>query len=333
MRSIVIKDSYGVENVTVQEQSLPSIKENEVLVKVQSISLNQLDLMIAKGAFGTQLPHTLGSDAAGIVEQVGTHIKKLKVGDAVATHFIQSWQSGKLTPVDLNSRLGAIQQGVFSEYIALPESSLVKIPTNLTTEEASTLPLAALTAWEAIVNVGKLEPGQTVLLQGTGGVSIFALQFAKAIGAKVIITSSSDEKLQKAKSLGADEVINYKEIHDWEKRVLELTANDGVDLALEMSWTGIGKTIDAVKFGGRIAVVGLLGGVETNLSAMGFFEKNLSIISVNVGSRSSFEAMIKLIETSKIQPAIEKAFNVSELSESLTFFEKGNHFGKVVLNF
>lgn len=332
MKSIVIKDIYGLENVTIAEQSVPGIRDNEVLVKVQSISFNQLDLMIAKGAFGTQLPHTLGSDAAGIVERTGKNVSTLKVGDMVSTHFIQSWESGSLKPADLNHRLGTTVQGVFSEYIALPESSLVKIPSNLTAEYAATLPIAGLAAWEALVNIGQLQPGQTVLLQGTGGVSIFALQFAKAIGAKVIITSGSDEKLQKAKLLGADEIINYKENSDWGKTVLELTAGSGVDLALEMSWAEIGKTIEAMKLGGKIAVVGLLGGADTSLSVFGILQKNLSISGVQVGSKSSFEAMNKAIEVNKINPVIDKVFGISEFSEALAYLEQGKHFGKVVLN-
>ncbi|WP_257669968.1 zinc-dependent alcohol dehydrogenase family protein [Parapedobacter tibetensis] len=331
MKAVLIKNEYGLGNVTIEEQAIPSIRENEVLVKVNAISFNQLDLMIAKGAFGTKLPHILGSDAVGIVEQIGSDVLTLNVGDLVATHFIQSWQSGGLKPVDLKSRLGTAVQGVFSEYITLPESSLVKIPSNLTAEEASSLPIAGLTAWEAIVNAGQLKPGQTVLLQGTGGVSIFALQFAKTIGAKVIIISSSDEKLEKAKQLGADKTINYVTNPDWGKMVLELTGGKGVDLALEMSWAEIGKTIEAMKLGGRIAVVGLLGGASTNLSVFDIIQKCLSIVGVQVGSKTAFEDMNRAIEVNNMTPVIDRVFPLSELSEALTYFDEGKHFGKVVL--
>ncbi|MBK6267163.1 NAD(P)-dependent alcohol dehydrogenase [Marivirga sp. S37H4] len=333
MKSIVIKNSYGLDNVSTEEQPIPTIQSNEVLVKIKSISLNQLDLMIAKGALGTKLPHVLGSDAVGVVEKTVNSISKFKVGDVVSTHFIQSWQSGNLQASNLLNRLGTDVPGVFSEYIALSEDSLVKIPANLTTEEASTLPIAGLTAWEALFNVGGLKEKQTVLLQGTGGVSIFALQFAKSIGAKVIIISSSDEKIEKAKLLGADEAINYKTNPDWPKKVLELTKGAGVDLALEMSWAEIGKTTTVMRFGGKIAVVGLLGGANVNLSVFDINQKNLSIIGVQVGSKASFEEMNKRIETHDIKPVVDKFFPLSELSEALDYFDKGKHFGKVVLTF
>lgn len=333
MKSIVIKGSYGLKNVTIEEQPIPNIKENEVLKRVKSVSLNQLDLMIANGAFGTTLPHILGSDAVGVIEKVGSKVTNFQVGDVVATHFIQNWQSGDLKLLHLKNRLGTTVQGVFSEYVALPENSVVKIPKNLNAAEASTLPIAGLTAWEAIVNVGKLKPGQTVLLQGTGGVSVFALQFAKSLGAKIIITSSSDEKLERAKKLGADEIINYSKTPDWQKKVLELTDGNGVDLALEMSWADIEKTIEGMALGGKIVIIGLLGGANTNLSVFGIMQKSLSILGVQVGSKSSFEAMNKAIEINDIKPEIDKIFMLNQLSEALNYFEKGKHFGKVVLNF
>jgi len=333
MKSIVIKNNYGLDNVSIEEQPIPSIRNNEVLVNVRSVSLNQLDLMIAKGAFKTSLPHVLGSDAVGIVEKIGSAVTLFQMGDIVSTHFIQDWQSGDLQSAYLKNRLGTSARGVFSEYVALPEKSLVKVPKNLNAEEASTLPIAGLTAWEALVNAGKLKEGQTVLLQGTGGVSIFALQFAKIFRAKVIITSGSNEKLQMAKRLGADEVINYSEIPDWQNKVLELTDGDGVDLALEMSWADVGKTTVAMKFGGKIVVVGLLGGANTNLSVFGIMQKNLSILGIQVGAKSSFKAMNKLIEDNNIKPVVDRKFNVDSLSEALHYFDNGKHFGKVVLNF
>ena len=333
MKSIVIKNNYGLDNVTIEEHPIPDIHDYEVLVNVRSVSLNQLDLMIAKGVFETSLPHVLGSDAVGTVEKIGSAVTLFQVGDIVSTHFIQDWQFGDLQSVYLNNRLGTTSRGVFSEYIALSEKSLVKVPKNLNSEEASTLPIAGLTAWEALVNAGKLKKGQTVLLQGTGGVSIFALQFAKIFGAKVIITSGSNEKLQMAKRLGADKVINYSETLDWQNKVLELTDGTGVDLALEMSWADVGKTTEAMKFGGKIIVVGLLGGASTNLSVFGIMQKNLSILGIQVGAKSSFVEMNRTIEANNMKPVVDKKFNVHALPEALRYFEKGMHFGKVVVNF
>lgn len=333
MKSIVIDKAYGIENIVIQERSIPNIKENEVLVRVQAVSFNQLDLLIVKGALEHQLPHTLGSDAVGIVEKTGNKVTSIKNGDIVSTHYIQAWQSGVLKGIDLKSRLGVELPGVFSEYIAIPESYLVKIPGNLTVEEAACIPLAGVTAWEAIVNAGHLQQGQTVLLQGTGGVSLLALQFAKAIGAKVIIISSDDEKLKKAKLHGVDEIINYRNNKDWEKTVLEMTDGEGVDLAVEMSWTTIDKTTQAMKLGGRIAVVGMLGGVTAELSVLGIMLKSLTVIGVQAGSKSSFKAMNNTIEANNIKPVIDKVFPLSELSQAIAYFNKGKHFGKIVVTF
>lgn len=333
MKTIVIKNSYGLENIVVEERPIPVVRENEVLVRVQSLALNQLDLMIAAGAFKTALPHVLGSDAAGIVEKVGSNVTQFKIGDRVVSHFIQSWQSGPLQLHDLNSRLGTTVAGVFSEYIALAETSLVQIPESLSVVEASTLPIAGLTAWEALVNIGQLIPGQTLLLQGTGGVSIFALQWAKSMGLQVIITSSSDDKLQRAKELGADVTINYKKQPHWEHIVLESTEGLGVDMALEMSWNTIDKTITSVKLGGKIAVVGLLGGANADVSVFGIMQKSLTITGVQTGSRASFTAMNHAIQQLKIKPVIGRIYDISQLSEAIDFFKAGKHFGKVVVHF
>lgn len=333
MKSIRIKDSYGFENISLEEESIPVIKNNEVLVKVEAISLNQLDLMIAKGFFERPLPHTLGSDAAGQVIEVGKDVSDLKMGDKVSTHFIHAWQSGNLNPDILKTRLGMDRADVFSEYIALPASAFVKIPSHLTYKEGATLPIAALTAWEALVNAGKLEAGQTVLLQGTGGVSIFALQFAKAMGARVIITSGSDHKLERAQLLGADETINYNTDPNWQNKVLALTGGAGVDIALEMSWAEVGKTFEAMKLGGKVVVVGLLGGSRADFSVFDILHKSLSVIGVQVGSKKSFEAMNEFMEIHTIRPVIDREYSLDQTTEAFEYMEKGSHFGKVVVAF
>ncbi|WP_404986229.1 NAD(P)-dependent alcohol dehydrogenase [Chryseobacterium sp. M5] len=333
MKSIGIDGGYGIDKITIIKEELPTINSNEVLVKVNAISLNQLDLMLAKGAFEKALPHVLGSDAFGIVEKTGNEVSAFKIGDRVCTHYIQAWESGFLKPEDLKTRLGIEQKGVFSEYIALPEQYLVKAPANLMDAEAAALPLAGITAWEAIVNIGQLKAGQTVLLQGTGGVSIFALQFAKAIGAKVIILSGSDEKLKKAEELGADVMINHTNTSQWAEEVLLATEGLGVDLTLEMSWTGIGQTLQATKFGGRVAVVGMLGGMNAELSVLDVMLKSLSITGVQAGSKASFEAMKQFIEAKNIKPIIDKTFLLSQSSEAFHYFDEGKHFGKVIIHF
>jgi NADPH:quinone reductase-like Zn-dependent oxidoreductase len=204
----------------------------------------------------------------------------------------------------------------------------VKAPSNLTAEEASTLPIAGLTAWEAITKVGGLKAGQTVLLQGTGGVSVFALQFAKAMGARVIITSGSDEKLLKAKALGADKTINYKTNKNWHEEIAEITGGKGVDLALEISWAEISKTMQAMKTGGKIVVVGLLGGSNTDLSVFCIMQKCLSILGVHVGPK-----MVQAIEVNNLKPVVDKVFQLSEFAEAMHYFKEARHFGKVVVKF
>lgn len=334
MKSIVLKNSNGLGSLTIEEQEKPVVKANEVLVKVKSASLNYLDLMIAKGEFGIhQFPHVLGSDASGIVEQVGSKVTNFKVGDLVCTHYTQSWQSGNITLNDMQTRLGTDIQGVFSEYIALAESSFVKIPSNLTIEESSTLPIAAVTAWEALVNIGQLKAGQTVILQGTGGVSVFALQFAKVLGAKVIITSSSDEKLQKAKSLGADITLNYRTNKNWQKDVLTATNGIGVDLALEMTGASLNETLQYLKLNGKIVIIGFLNGTNVDLDISNILYRNATIVGIKVGSKLSFEEMNRAIEVNDIKPIIAKVFPLSAFKEAFDYIEKGKHFGKVVLNF
>lgn len=333
MKAIVVKKDYGLENLAIETLEQPQIRENEVLIKISAVSLNQLDLMIAKGAFGTSLPHIPGSDAVGTVDKIGAKVQQWKVGDYVSTHFIQAWQSGTLNPSHLQSRLGTDVQGVFSEYVVLDENSLIGVPRHLSPEEAAALPIAGLTAWEALVNAGNLKAGQTVLLQGTGGVSVFALQFAKMLGARVIITSGSEEKLAKARTLGADETLNYKTEPNWAAKVLELTGGAGVDLALEISWADIDKTIQAMKLNGTIVVVGLLGGATANLSVFGIMQKSLSIKGIQVGSRDSFREMNLAIAENELKPVVDKVFPLEQFKEAFHYFEEARHFGKVVIEF
>jgi NADPH:quinone reductase-like Zn-dependent oxidoreductase len=333
MKAIVIKEQYGLDHVALGELNKPLPAPDEVLVKVNALSLNQLDIMVAEGVFGNHLPHTLGSDAAGVVKAVGSDVSALQVGDRVVTHFIKDWDQGELTKYASDLRLGVGSEGVFAEYIALPQSAFVKVPANLTDEEASTLPIAAVTAWQSLINITKLSAGETVLLQGTGGVSIFALQFAKAKGAKVIITSGSDEKLKRAKALGADLTINYKTQPDWENKVMELTNNQGADVAISVSWIEISKTIAAMAMGGRIAVVGLLGGTDTEVSVSGIIGKNLAINGIQTGSRDAFKAMNRAIDVNKIKPVIDKVFPVSAFRDAFAYLKEAKHFGKVVIKF
>lgn len=333
MRTIKVENGYGLDRITITENPVPEVGEHEVLVKVHAVSLNQLDIMVAEGIFGTPLPHVLGSDAAGVVVQVGSSVKHFAVGDRVCTHFIQDWQDGQLKAEYLKSRLGTGVNGVFAEYISLSGQALVKIPDSMSFTEASTLPIAALVAWEAVVNTIQIRPGQGLLIQGTGGASVFALQIGKMMGAKVIITSGSDEKLAIARKLGADITVNYRKYPEWQQQVLELTDGDGVDAAVEMSWSELHKTAEAMKLNGRIAVVGLLGGQFTEISAFPVIQKCLAIQGVQVGSKKSFEDMIRAFGLNNVHPYIDRIFSVEDITEAMEYFRNGKHIGKVVLTF
>ncbi|WP_196892507.1 zinc-dependent alcohol dehydrogenase family protein [Aureivirga marina] len=333
MKSIIIEKAYGIENISLDETEIPTLKSNQVLIKVHAISLNQLDLLVTKGNFGNKIPHILGSDAAGIIEKIGKDVTNFKIGDKVTSHFIQTWQHGIIKNTDIQNSLGTSVSGVFSEYIVLDENSIVKIPSNLNLKEASTLPIAALTAFEAVFTIGKLEKNQTILLQGTGGVSVFALKFAKAIGAKVILISSNDKKLEIAKKFGADEIINYKKEENWQEKVLELTNGNGVDVALEISWADINKTIEAMKISGKIVVVGMLGGHNVEINVFSLIQKSLTITAAHVGSKENFIKMNSFIENHNIQPFIDSEFAISEFKKAFHHFENSNHIGKIVLTF
>ncbi len=328
----VILTSPGIENIMIEEKAKQPLKANEVHVKIGAMSLNYLDLFIAKGFVPVPLSYILGCDSAGVVDAVGEEVKNLKVGDRVSTHHMPLWQKGDIqeTYTKLENR---IIGGAFSEYLSLAENALVKAPDSLSLEEAATLPIAAVTAWEALFNVGRIRPGHRVLLQGTGGVSMFALQFAKSVGAKVLITSSSNEKLEKAKSLGADSTVNYKEFPDWHTKVLEFTEGKGVDIALEVVGTELNKTIQCVKIGGHIAIIGLVGGVSVDLKILDLLQRPMTIKVIEVGSKDTFEEMNKAIEANHIKPVISKVFPLSEIQEAFRYMEKGVHFGKVVIQF
>ncbi|WP_028297964.1 zinc-dependent alcohol dehydrogenase family protein [Olivibacter sitiensis] len=336
MKAIVVEESFGLENIKIQELSKPTIKDNEVLIKVEAGSLNYLDLLVVKGKFGKQnfdFPHIIGTNIAGRVVEVGTHAENINVGDLVCNHYYQTWQSGVFKEGNNDARPGTYLKGVFSEYIALPAYACVPIPSNLSTTEAAALPIAGLTAWEALVTEGKLIAGQTILIKGTGGVSVFALQFAKMLGAKAIVTSSADEKLEKATALGANVTLNYKTNSNWKQDVLAETAGQGVDLVLEVTGAELNESLDYLALNGKIIVSGFLSGTKANLDILTFMERKATIFSTKVGSKASFIDMNRAIEINNIKPFIGKIFPLDKFKEAFDHLEYGKHFGKVIITF
>lgn len=327
-------DRPGLEAVTLVERPDPQPQAGQVLVKMHAASLNYRDLMVAKGSYGSQgvQPIVPLSDGAGEVVAVGSDVTRVQVGDRVAGIFMQQFLAGELTPERSKSALGGAIDGVLAEYVVFDEDGVVKIPAHLSYEEAATLPCAAVTAWNALVAEGQLKAGDTVLLQGTGGVSLFALQFAQMMGASVIITSSSDAKLERAKQLGATVGINYKTTPNWEEAVWTLTDGRGVDHVVEVGGSNtLSQSLRAVRYGGRIALIGVLTGTAGDVKTSAILHKHVRVQGIYVGSRDHFEAMNRAIALHKLQPVIDRTFPFSEAKEAMRYLESGAHFGKVVI--
>lgn len=327
---------FGVENLALVEREEPSAGAREVVVRFRAASLNYRDLMFVKGTYHpkAKLPAVPFSDGAGEVVATGRDVTRWKIGDRVCPIFAQGWLEGEPSPRKNRTALGGGDlDGVLREYGAFDEDGLVKIPESLSFEEAATLPCAAVTTWNALVNSGKLKAGDTVLTLGTGGVSVFAMQFAKMHGARVIATSSSDEKLERAKELGADMTINYRSAPDWDREVLSLTNRAGVDHVVEVGGAGtLAKSLNSVRVGGHVALIGVLAG-GGDFDPRGILMRSIRVQGVFVGSRRMFEELNGAIEANGLKPVIGKTFAFAEAREALRYMESGSHFGKIVINY
>jgi len=322
-------------NLSLDEITLPAPGPHEVLVDLHAASLNYRDLMTVLGTYNPSmpLPRIPGSDASGIVTAIGSHVTHFALGDHVTSLFFQDWHDGPIQPSTGKSALGGVIDGVFSTAHLFPEAGLIHAPSGYTHEQAATLPCAALTAWNALVEKGHLRAGHTVLILGTGGVSLFALQIAKAHGARVILTSSSDEKLARARTLGADDTINYRTTPDWEAEVLRLTHKRGVDHVVEVGGAGtLPRSLKAVTNEGHVYLIGVLSDPGAGVDVLPILTKSIHLDGVYVGSRGMYTRLIAALETNRIHPVIDSVFPLSQAREALTHLKSGNHFGKVVLN-
>ena len=327
-------DSFGLEHLKLRTAETPQPGPGEVVLDVKAASLNYRDVMVIKGWYNPKLglPATPMSDGAGVISAVGTGVERVKVGDRVMSHFIAGWIDGPVQAAYGATTLGTPGAGLAAEQVVLPAEAVVPIPAGYDFAEAATLPIAALTAWSALRTVTQTTAGHTILTLGTGGVSIFALQFAKQMGATVIITSSSDEKLGWARGLCADHGVNYRERPDWDQAVLELTGGVGVDLVVENGGAGtLEQSMRATRAGGTIAYLGALTGLKSELNTGLILMKRLHIAGIYVDSRASFEAMNCFIEQHEIKPIINRRFAFEELPAAFAHMEAGGHFGKIVV--
>lgn len=328
-------EQFGIDNLRMVERDDPSPGPGEVLVRFHAASLNYRDLMVVLGTYNPRMkvPAIPFSDGAGEVAAVGDGVTKWKPGDRVMPIFAQGWFDGTSSEEKRRTSLGAGAQwdGVLREFGTFNQESVVRIPEHLSYEEAATLPCAALTAWHALVESGRIKAGDSVLTLGTGGVSIFALQFAKMSGGRVISTSGSKEKIGRLAELGADATVNYRETEDWDKAATEFSDGEGVDHAIEVGGAGtLPKSISATRIGGHVALIGALTGAA-GFNPVTVFMKAIRLQGIFVGSRRMFLDMNKAISANKLKPVIDSVFEFNEVREALRHMESGAHFGKVVV--
>jgi NADPH:quinone reductase-like Zn-dependent oxidoreductase len=326
---------FGVDSLALVERPNPKPAAGEVLVRFHAASLNYRDFMVVSGTYNPKmkLPAVPFSDGAGEIAKVGEGVTKWKVGDRVMPIFAQRWFDGDSSEEKRRTSLGAGApwDGVLREFGTFSEESVVAIPEHLSYEEASTLPCAALTAWNALAVSGRVKPGDSVLTLGTGGVSIFAAQFAKMFGARLIATSGSNEKIGRLRSMGFEEIVNYREREDWDKAVLEIVGRPGVDHVVEVGGAGtLAKSINAVRIGGHVAMIGALTGAA-GFNPTTVFMKSIRLQGIFTGSRTMFEEMNKAITVNRLKPVIDQVFDFNEVRNALKHMESASHFGKIVV--
>lgn len=334
MNVIELHGGFGLDHLRLAERPMPEPGPGQVLLRMRAASLNYRDILIVDGKYNPRqaLPLVPLSDGAGEVVAVGPDVQRVAVGDRVLPLFAQLWFAGAPSRDRLRTTLGGPLDGVLAQYAVFPAESVVHAPEQLSDLEAATLPCAALTAWTALMEHGHLQPGETVVVQGTGGVALFALQFAVACGARVIVTSRSDAKLEKAKALGAWETIQVTQTPGWGKRVLDLTDGAGVDHVVELGGAdSFGESLKAVRPGGHVAVIGVLGGSMLQTNLLPIVMNQLRVMGVMVGHRDAFEAMNRAIGQHGLRPVLDRVFDWREAADALAYLRTGAHMGKVCL--
>ncbi len=333
-RALRITGEFSIDALTYDTVKIARPGHGQVAVAIKAVSLNYRDLLVVTGRYSPNLPKPLviASDGAGEVVAVGESVRNFKAGDRVAGSFFQNWVRGEIDRDAAPSALGGSIDGVLVTGRVFEERGLVHMPAHLSYEEAATLPCAAVTVWNGLVHTAHVKSGDTVLLLGTGGVSIFGLQFAAMHGARTIITSRSDEKLARAKTLGASETINYLKTPEWHKEVLRLTDGRGADIVLEVGGAGtLPKSLRAVRPGGQVSLIGVLAGISEPLNIGPILHNSIRLQGIYVGSVEMFEAMNGAITANKLGPVIDRTFLFEQAREALRYMESGRHFGKIVI--
>lgn len=334
MRAVEIHGAFGLDNLVLADRPDPRPGPGQVLVRLRAASINYRDLLTVEGKYNPKqkLPLIPCSDGAGEVVEAGEGVTRVQPGERVCTVFAQKWISGRPTRERLRSTLGGPLDGTLAELAVFDEEGLVKTPDHLSDEEAATLPCAAVTAWTALVAEGGVTAGDTVLVQGTGGVSLFALQIAKMLGARVIATSSQDEKLERVRQMGADGLINYREVPDWGRRAKELTGGTGVDHVVEVGGAGtLAQSLQALRFGGTVSLIGNLAGTRAEILLTHVFMQNIRIHGILVGHRESFEALTRAVALHGMRPVVDRVFPLEEARAAMEHMAAGGHFGKIVV--
>ena len=336
MKVMQIQDSWSPDNIKLAERPTPEVGPGEVLLRMEAASLNYRDYVMACGGYGRRggaLPLVPCSDGAGRVIAVGPGVSRVAVGDLVCPIFAQTWWSGPFREAHWTGTLGGPRAGVMQEFMALSQESVVRAPRHLDAVQAATLPCAAVTAWSAVVAHGRVKGGDVVLVQGTGGVSLFALLFAKMHGARVLATSSSDAKLERVRAMGADHVVNYRSNPDWHKAAREVTGGVGVDLVVEVAGT-LDAAVRAVRPNGTVALIGVLAGATAQLSLGAVVTQNIRLQGITVGSRELFEDMVRAMDLHGTEPPVdERRFAFEEVGDAIKALPAGQHFGKVCSRF
>jgi NADPH:quinone reductase-like Zn-dependent oxidoreductase len=329
-------EQFGIEHLQLTDIPLPVIGENEVLVKTSAVSLEYHDLIVVENRipFGIQLPHIPVSAGVGRVEKTGSKVTRWKKGDRVIIPFIARWEAGSNTPYHDQLRTSISTPGLLAEYTVQPENTLVSTPNNLSDEEAAPLPVSGLTVWTCLVEQATIRAGQTILVQGSGGVSLFALQIAKVFGLRVIATTGSQQKEWPLKDLGADEVINYKQFPEWSKEVKRRNGGLGVDVTLDVAGTDtIEQSILSVKQHGFVGLIGLMTGTQLTVDLVPLITNYIRLQAYSVGNAASLRDFVNAIEVNKIRPVIDSTYPLEKVQDAFHRFKSGKAFGKVVIKF